>query len=129
MSDCERIVNLRLPRSDRAAGEGEVRTASASAAIAFDRSELSLILDVYGNKVAQGEWRDYAMDFTGDTAVFAVFQRTAEQPLYRIEKTPRLARRQGAYAVVAAGGTILRRGHDLAQVLKVLMRRPRLVPV
>jgi hypothetical protein len=95
--------------------------------ISFNRKELGLILGVYGARVAEGEWRDYAIDFTRDRAVFSIFRRTSEMPLYRIEKNPRLARRQGAYAVVAAGGTILRRGHDLAQVLKVLIKTPRLV--
>lgn len=93
----------------------------------FDRGELAIILNLYGRKVAEGEWRDYAIDFCRDRAVFSVFRRASEVPLYRIEKHPRLARRQGAYSVVAPGGRILRRGHDLAQVLKVLARQPRLV--
>jgi hypothetical protein len=91
--------------------------------------ELNLILGVYGSRVAAGEWRDYAIDFTRERAVFSIFRRASETPLYRIEKQPRLARRQGLYAVVAPGGMILRRGHDLAQVLKVLIRAPRLVTV
>lgn len=73
--------------------------------------------------VAAGEWRDYAIDFLRDQAVFSVFRRTSEAPLYRIEKTPRLARRQGAYSVVAAGGLILKRGPDLARVLAVLEKK------
>ncbi len=97
--------------------------------VAFNRTELATILNLYGNKVAAGEWRDYAMDFSLDRAVFAVFRRTSEQPLYRIEKNPKLARKQGAYAVIAHGGLILRRGHDLAQVLKVLLKKPKLVNV
>jgi hypothetical protein len=43
-------------------------------------------------------------------------------PLYRIEKDPRLARRQGAYSVVAPTGLILKRGHELSRVLRVLDR-------
>ena len=88
--------------------------------VSFDRHELRAILDVYGGKVADGEWRDYAIDFTRDKAVFSIFRRSSEVPLYRIEKDPRLARRQGAYAVVAGTGLILKRGHDLRQVLRVL---------
>lgn len=99
------------------------------ARISFDRRELGIILSIYGSKVAQGEWRDYAIDAGHDKAVFSVFRRTSEVPLYRIEKTPRLARKQGPYAVIAPGGMILRRGHDLAQVVRVLMRPPRLVAV
>lgn len=88
--------------------------------VSFDRRELDDLLRLYGRMVAAGEWRDYAIDFLKDQAVFSVFRRSSEAPLYRIEKTPRLARRQGAYAVVASGGLILKRGHDLARVLSVL---------
>ncbi len=86
----------------------------------FDRRELSSILKVYGRKVAEGEWRDYAIDFRRDEAVFSIFRRASEMPLFRIVKDMRLARRQGAYSVVAAGGMILKRGPDLERVLAVL---------
>ncbi len=91
--------------------------------VRFDRKELGQILRVYGRMVAAGEWRDYAIAAMRDIAVFAVFRRTAETPLYRIEKRPRLRARQGLYAVVGMDGQVLRRGHDLDQVLKVLERR------
>jgi Protein of unknown function (DUF2794) len=94
--------------------------------VAFNRQELSLILNLYGRYVASGEWKDYAMDFTREKAVFSVFHRAAEQPLYRIVKDPSLARKQGQYAVLAQGGLILKRGHELAQVLQVLVRKPKL---
>lgn len=97
--------------------------------VAFDRRELNTILGLYGTKVADGEWRDYAMDFGRDKAVFSVFRRSSEVPLYRIVKDPALARKQGAYAVIAQGGLILKRGHDLGQVLKVLVRPPKLTSV
>jgi hypothetical protein len=86
---------------------------------AFDRRELSQILNVYGRMVAAGEWRDYAIDWLKDAAVFSIFRRTSEMPLFRIEKRPRLRARQGAYAVVGAGGQVLKRGHELKQVLRV----------
>lgn len=92
----------------------------SNAPVSFDHRELQQILGLYGRKVAAGEWRDYAIDFLRDRAVFSIFRRSSEMPLYRIEKDPRLARRQGAYSVVAAGGRILKRGHDLARVLRVL---------
>ena len=88
--------------------------------VTFSRDELRLCLNLYGRMVAAGEWRDYAIDFERDRAVFAVFRRTSEMPLYRIVKEPALVRRQGAYAVVTAGGRILKRGQDLARVLRVL---------
>jgi Protein of unknown function (DUF2794) len=97
--------------------------------VSFDRTELNIILGVYGIKVAAGEWRDYAMDFSRDMAIFSVFRRTSEVPLYRIVKDPKLARKQGLYSVVAQGGLILKRGQDLAQVLRVLVKRPKLVSV
>lgn len=91
--------------------------------VMFDRRELGLILRVYGQMVAAGEWRDYAISSLRDVAVFSVFRRTAEHPLYRIEKRPKLRSRQGLYAVVGMDGRVLRRGQDLDQVLKVLERR------
>jgi hypothetical protein len=97
--------------------------------IHFNRRELEEILRVYGRRVAAGEWRDYALDFGRDKAVFSVFRNTSEVPLYRIEKCPELGRRQGAYSVVAATGLIVKRGHDLARVLAVLDKGVRLVSV
>jgi Protein of unknown function (DUF2794) len=102
---------------------GEAATASPTAAaprVTFDRRELNRILGLYGRKVAAGEWRDYAIDFLRDRAVFSVFRRASEVPLYRIEKNPKLARRQGAYTIVSATGLIVRRGHELDRVLRVL---------
>jgi uncharacterized protein DUF2794 len=97
--------------------------------VTFSRKELNRILDLYGRMVAAGEWRDYAIDFLKDRAVFSVFRRSSEVPIYRIEKNPRLARRQGAYSVVSATGLIVRRGHELERVLRALDRGPRLVAV
>jgi hypothetical protein len=88
--------------------------------VTFNRRELNRILDLYGRKVAAGEWRDYAIDFLKDRAVFSVFRRTSEVPLYRIEKDPKLAQRQGAYSVISASGHILRRGHELERVLRAI---------
>ena len=91
--------------------------------ITFDRSELNRILTVYGRMVAAGEWRDYALDFLDEMAVFSVFRRACEMPLFRIEKRPRLRAKQGQYSVIAAGGVILKRGHELAQVLKIFDKK------
>ena len=97
--------------------------------VTFDRRELDRILSLYGRMVAAGEWRDYAIDFLKDRAVFSVFRRSSEVPIYRIEKNPKLARRQGAYSVVSATGLIVRRGHELERVLRVLDKGPSLVTV
>ena len=88
--------------------------------VTFDRRELNRILDLYGRMVAAGEWRDYAIDFTRERAVFSIFRRASEMPIYRIEKNPRLARKQGAYSVVSVTGLILKRGPELDRVLRVL---------
>ena len=101
--------------------------AAAHKQVSFNRAELRTILDLYARKVSDGEWRDYAIDFTRDKAVFSVFRRTSEGPLYRIEKDPKLARRQGAYAVVAASGLVLKPGNELARVLRVLDKALKLV--
>ena len=87
--------------------------------VAFDRHELSIILGLYGRMVAAGEWRDYAMSFLREVAVFSIFRRAAETPIYRIEKRPKLRAAQGQYAVIGMDGRILKRGHDLRAVLRV----------
>jgi len=91
--------------------------------VRFDRRELGMILRLYGQMVAAGEWRDYGISFLREVAVFSVFRRTAEFPIYRIEKRPKLRARQGMYAVLGMDGQILRRGHDLEAVLRVLERK------
>lgn len=91
--------------------------------VAFQRTELSVILSLYGRMVAAGEWRDYGISCLREVAVFAVFRRTAEMPLYRIEKRPKLRMKQGLYAVVGSDGQVLKRGPDLKSVLRVLERK------
>lgn len=91
--------------------------------VAFQRVELGLILGLYGRMVAAGEWRDYGISCLAEVAVFSIFRRTAENPLYRIEKRPKLRNRQGIYAVIGMDGQVLKRGHDLKTVLRVLERK------
>jgi hypothetical protein len=114
----DRTVSLALVH----AGDAPASPAQSKvpAIVAFDRKELNLILAVYGRKVGQGDWRDYAMDFLRERAVFSIYARVSERPLFIIEKTPRLRNRQGQYAVTNQQGRILKRGHDLALVLRVL---------
>ena len=95
--------------------------------VTFERRELDRILNLYGRMVADGEWRDYAIDFLKDRAVFSIFRRASEIPIYRIEKNPKLARRQGAYSVISATGLIMRRGHELDRVLRVFDKKLSLV--
>ena len=125
MSDTDPIVFG--PASEKLAGRtGQNRSNSAGSApltVAFDRRELNAILSIYGQKVADGEWRDYAIDFDTHCATFSVFRRTSEVPIFRIEKRPKLRRRQGMFAVIAATGLIVKRGHDLRQVLKVFEKK------
>jgi hypothetical protein len=95
--------------------------------VTFERRELNRILRLYGRKVAAGEWRDYAIDFLKDRAVFSIFGGASGVPIYRIQKHPRLARWQGAYSVISATGLVLQGGHELDRVLRVLERSLRLV--
>lgn len=95
--------------------------------VTFDRNELRDILNLYGRKVAEGEWRDYAIDFSREKATFSIFRRAAEYPLYRVEKNPKLARKQGAFSVVTTTGLIVKRGHDLKRVIDVLDKKLKLV--
>ncbi len=127
MSDIEPIVFRPRPGGSQSShGSSQLPTtgsgvfSGASQITRFDRVELMAILNLYGRMVAAGEWRDYAMDFLKEKAVFSVYRRASEYPLYRIEKSPKLARRQGAYSVVTTTGLILKRGHDLKRVLAVL---------
>jgi hypothetical protein len=88
--------------------------------VAFDRRELNTILNLYGRKVAAGEWRDYAMDFLKDRALFSIYKRASERPVYVIEKDPKLRAKQGQYMVTIEDGRVLKRGHELDNVLRVL---------
>ncbi|MBI1330132.1 MAG: DUF2794 domain-containing protein [Alphaproteobacteria bacterium] len=102
---------------------GSVGGGFTAAQVRFDRRELSQILNIYGRMVAAGEWRDYALDFLDDRAVFSVFRRASEMPLYIVEKRPKLRARQGQYSVIAATGHVLKRGHELANVLRIFDRK------
>ncbi len=91
--------------------------------VSYHRTELSIILSLYGRMVAAGEWRDYGISSLKEVAVFSVFRHTSENPIYRIEKRPKLAQRQGLYAIVGMDGQVLKRGHDLKSVLAILERK------
>jgi Protein of unknown function (DUF2794) len=114
-----------LPGGERSGGVA-FSAAQAAAQVTFDRRELGRIFGLYGRKVAEGEWRDYTIDFLNDRAVFSIFRRSCEMPIYRIEKNP--PRRQGIYSVISATGLIVRRGHELDRVLRAIDRSLRLVP-
>jgi hypothetical protein len=118
----QRVERFGAPRRG-----GEFRAPAPASKVTFSRRELDRILRLYGRKVAAGEWRDYAIDFFRDRAVFSVFRHSSEVPIYRIEKNPRLERRQGAYSVISATGHIVRRGQELDGVLGALDRSLRLV--
>ena len=139
MSDTEPIALFgaeAVPRSPRKSqwhvvnsNQAGTHQGKTDAPIAFNRQELNSILSVYGRQVGAGEWRDYAIYHGADCAIFSIFRRSSEMPLYTVEKRPALSKKQGAYSVVAAGGMILRRGHDLKQVLRVIDKKPKLVSV
>ena len=126
MSDAEPIV-LRPGQMGALNRSYGPKPRDAARQVCFTRAELNTILNVYGRMVAAGEWRDYAIDMDRDKAVFSVFRRSSEIPLYRIEKDPKLARRQGAFSVLTPTGLILKRGQDLTRVIAVLDKRLRVV--
>jgi hypothetical protein len=117
----EPIAFLRADSGSQAARNGH--TGGPVEQVRFDRSELDRILTLYGRMVAAGEWRDYAIDFLSEAAAFSIFRRSSEAALFTIEKRPRLRNRQGQYAVIESSGHILKRGHDLAQVLRVFDKK------
>lgn len=124
--DCE-TENARVEKvQTTTTGSNRQSRNTAPQMISFDRRELDQILRVYGFKVADGEWKDYAIDMLKDRAVFSVFRRAHDVPLHCIEKIPALARKQGMYQVTGSNGRILKRGQDLQTVLKVLEKRPKL---
>jgi hypothetical protein len=110
---------ISFPRAEAARGGDS----SGISQVRFDRLELNRILNIYGRMVSAGEWRDYAIDFQEEAAIFSVYRRTSEIPLFRIEKRPRNRTKQGQYAVIAAAGYVLKRGHELAQVLRVFDKK------
>lgn len=126
----EKIISKQSNSSsgfDNVVSISEARKKSQKPDVRFDRRELDQILQVYSFMVAGGDWRDYAIDHMSDKAVFSVFRRTSEMPLFRIEKDPKRAQKQGAYSVITAAGQVIKRGHDLKQVLKVFDKAIRLV--
>jgi len=132
-NDSDPIILRPSPRTRSDAGTSNIPRITSSTAtqskrpVCFDRQELNIILNVYGRRVAAGEWRDYALDMDKDIATFSIFRRSSEMPIYRVEKNPKLSRRQGAFSVISASGQILKRGHDLRRVLSVIDTHLRLV--
>jgi hypothetical protein len=132
MNDLESAEEFRSPvMMDRvrtfASRSPAAQISSAPDIVNFDRFELRAILNLYGRKVAEGEWRDYAIDFSAQKAVFSIYRRSSEYALYRIEKSPKQAKKQGLFSVVAASGLVLKRGQDLRRVLAVLDKALKLV--
>ena len=121
------MVSGEADPSEIVAAERSSAANPATGRVTFNRFELNRILNLYGRMVAAGEWRDYAIDFLKDRAVFSVFRRASEVPIYRIEKDPRLARKQGAYSVISATGLIVKRGHELDNVLRAVDKSLKLV--
>jgi hypothetical protein len=124
------FARAEMPPSARSFSWGAAKSTSTGGAnpefrdkVRFDRRELKRILELYGAMVMAGEWRDYAIDFRNDVAVFSVFRRSSEMPLYTIEKRPKLKDRPGQYSVIAAGGRVMKRGNDLSAVLRVLQTK------
>lgn len=113
--------------SQHRGGEAATSAPAANSRVTFSRHELNRIFGLYGRMVAAGEWRDYAIDFLKDRAVFSIFRRASEVPLYRIEKNPKLARKQGAFSVISATGLIVRRGPELERVLGAIDKSLKLV--
>ena len=119
MTDQPDLRGARNPEDDVVVSLTEHRQAREPVPVTFHRRELDAILRIYGRMVGEGEWKDYAIDHLKDRAIFSVFKRSGEMPLYRIEKNPKLAGKQGQYCVLNTHGMILKRGHELPQVLRV----------
>lgn len=127
MTDQPDLPGKAIAQGDVVVSLTEYRQNKDPVPVMFHRRELDVILRIYGRMVGDGEWKDYAIDQLKDRAVFSVFKRSGEVPLYRIEKNPKLASKQGAYSVLNTHGTILKRGHELSQVLKVFDKALKLI--
>jgi hypothetical protein len=127
MTDQPDLPGRAIAQGDVVVSLTEYRQNKDPVPVMFHRRELDAILRIYGRMVGEGEWKDYAIDQLKDRAVFSVFKRSGEVPLYRIEKNPKLASKQGAYSVLNTHGTILKRGHELSQVLKVFDKVMKLI--
>ncbi len=99
------------------------RSGRPPSTVYFFRPELMKILNVYGRMVSAGEWRDYAIDHMKEQAIFSIFRRTSEMPLYRIIKEPALANQQGAWRIMGMDGQILKRGRELEMLLRYFDRQ------
>ncbi|MDD9908363.1 MAG: DUF2794 domain-containing protein [Ahrensia sp.] len=126
------LINLNARRPLLSSGTTNIVISSTGnpakpSQVSFDRHELSAILRIYGFKVAAGEWRDYTIDQLKDQAIFSVYRKAHETPLFRIEKHPRLARKQGAYCIIGNTGTVVKRGHDLATLLRFFEKQLKIV--
>jgi len=126
------LINLAARRPLHTSGTSNVIVSSTGnpvkpSQVTFDRVELTAILRIYGFKVAEGEWRDYAIDQLKDRAIFSVYRKAHETPLYRIEKNPKLARKQGAYCVIGPNGAMLKRGQEIGQVLRLFEKQLKIV--
>ena len=127
MSDMDTIIPLRAEhKHSRKKTPHPKQRPTPNPIIAFQKNELNIILNTYGYHVAAGDWRDYAIGYGKQKATFSIFRHTSECPIYCIIKDPKLSKKQGIYSVIDQTGRILKRGHDLAQVLKVFTKKPKL---
>ncbi|NRA86953.1 MAG: DUF2794 domain-containing protein [Rhizobiales bacterium] len=95
--------------------------------LSFHRLELGIILKTYGQGVATGKWKDYAIDICQGVAVFSIYRNASENPEYQIIKEPKLRNKQGQYRIIMQNGKVIKRGHDLEQVLTILNKfKPKL---
>ncbi|AXV16679.1 DUF2794 domain-containing protein [Neorhizobium sp. SOG26] len=127
MTDQPDLQGSNRPQDASVVSLSEYRQSRDPAPVTFHRRELDAILRIYGRMVGEGEWKDYSIGHLKDRAVFCVFKRSGEMPLFRIEKNPKLAAKQGAYSVINTNGMILKRGHELPQVLKVFDKALKLI--
>ncbi len=127
MTDQPDLQGSNRPQDASVVSLSEYRQSRDPAPVTFHRRELDAILRIYGRMVGEGEWKDYSIDHLKDRAVFCVFKRSGEMPLFRIEKNPKLAAKQGAYSVININGMTLKRGHELPQVLKVFDKALKLI--
>lgn len=91
--------------------------------ICFERGEMARLLTLYSARVAEGVWRDYAIDPGESLSAFSIFRHASESPIYTVVKFAAGKADEPLFALFA-GPRRLRRARDLGEIIDYLRDRP-----
>ena len=80
----------------------------------FSHNEFSALVSHYSLRVAEGLWRDYALDTKPNSITFSIFRQSFDHPILTISKN-----RKGGNVeyILARRGVIVKRSRVFANVL------------